>query len=225
MLDQNLFSLCLTFFAAIFAITNPLGAVPIFISLTANLYPKDRNRVNLITSISISVIVITAMLVGSFFLKFFGISINAFRLAGGIMIANIAFPMLSGKIGTQKQNTQEKEELKQSNIESSHDFQASSIAIVPLAMPLMAGPGTISTAILWAEKITSVWILLALTATMVVYSTMVYILFLISPIITRILGSTGINVVTRVVGLFMLALGIQFIVTAFVDIMGNLFHV
>lgn len=217
-MDASIIGLCMTFFAAIFAITNPLSAIPIFLSLTANLYPKDRNRVSLITSLTVSLIVIISMLVGSLILGFFGISINAFRIAGGLMICNVAFPMLSGNIGGQKQNQEEKASLENSNIESNHKFQASSIAIIPLAMPLLAGPGTISSSILWADKITSVWVFLAFCVTLMVYSAVVFTLFTISPLITRILGVTGMNVVTRVMGLFMLALGVQFIISAFINI-------
>lgn len=134
------------------------------------------------------------------------------------MICNVAFPMLSGNIGGQKQNQEEKASLENSNIESNHKFQASSIAIIPLSMPLLAGPGTISSSILWADKITSVWVFLAFCLTLMVYSAVVFTLFTISPLITRILGVTGMNVVTRVMGLFMLALGVQFIISAFINI-------
>lgn len=216
---MDLLTLCATFYIAIFAITNPFSTIPVFVTMTANLYAKDRNAVNRITSISISVIVIVAMLVGSSILKFFGISIDAFRIAGGLMIANVAFPMLKGTLSDQRQNKAEKEQVKNANIESHESFSPSSIAIVPLAMPMMAGPGTISTAIIWANQITSVWVFLALVATLALYSLTIYILFYIGPVFAKVLGTTGLNVITRVMGLFMLSIAVQFIITASLNIM------
>lgn len=219
---MSVIGLCVTFYAAIFAVTNPLSAIPIFLSLTSNLYTKDRNRVALITCITVPIIVIISILMGSLILKFFGISINAFRIAGGIMICNVAFPMLSGSMGAQKQNEQEKEELSQTTIASNHKFQPSSIAIIPLAMPLLAGPGTISTSILWADRITDIWIFGAFVVTLAIYACTVFGLFMVSPFITNVLGTTGMNVVTRVMGLFMLSLGVQFIISAIINIGGDL---
>ncbi|MFC6275934.1 YchE family NAAT transporter [Psittacicella hinzii] len=222
MLDQDLFGTCLSFFLAIFAITNPISAMTVFITLTSSLYPRDRNRVALITSISIFVIIVVSMLLGSYILKFFGISSSAFRIAGGLLIASAAFPMLRGNMSSQKQNEDEKKEL-QKTTNSESTFQPSSIAVVPLAMPLIAGPGAISTSILWMEKVTSIWVFLALAITMVIYTVIVYGLFYISPIITRLLGQTGINVITRVMGLFMLSIGVQLIVSSCVELMPTLF--
>lgn len=220
MFDSNLFSLCLSFFFAIFAITNPISAMTIFISLTGELYPRDRNRVAVTATISVGVIILVSMSIGSYILNFFGISSNAFRIAGGILIANAAFPMLKGSMSNQKQNDEEKKELNETKEMS---FQPSSIAVVPLAMPMIAGPGAISTSILWADRINSVWVFIALAATTILYCIILYTLFYISPIVTRVLRQTGINVITRVMGLFMLSIGIQLIVSACMDLMPTVF--
>ncbi|RIY37836.1 NAAT family transporter [Psittacicella gerlachiana] len=222
MLDQNIFGTCLSFFLAIFAITNPLSGLTIFISLTSGLYPKERNQVAILATISIFIIIIVSMLLGSYILQFFGISNSAFRLAGGLVIANAAFPMLKGAMSNQKQNEEERKELQETKANESN-FQPSSIAVVPLALPLIAGPGAISTAVLWAERLENIWVLIALVITTFIYSVIVYFMFYVSPYITRFLGQTGINVITRVMGLFMLAIGVQAIISSCIDLMPSLF--
>ncbi|RIY32927.1 hypothetical protein CKF54_03760 [Psittacicella hinzii] len=221
MLELDIFGTCLSFFLAIFAITNPLSGLTIFISLTSDLYPRDRKRVAILAAISICVIIVVSMLLGAYILQFFGISNNAFRLAGGIVIANAAFPMLKGTMSSQKQNDEERKELKSKADES--NFQPASIAVVPLALPLIAGPGAISTSVLWAERVESPWVLVGLVVTTMIFSAIVYFLFYVSPFITRFLGQTGINVITRVMGLFMLAIGVQAIVSSCMDLMPSLF--
>ncbi|GAB7267191.1 hypothetical protein DZJ_37440 [Dickeya ananatis] len=121
---------------------NPVGILPIFISMTNYQAGEGRARTNLTANVSVVIILWVALFFGDAILRLFGISIDSFRIAGGILITAIAMSMISGKLGEDKQNKQEKTET--ANRES--------IGVVPLALPLMAGPGAISSTIVWSSR-------------------------------------------------------------------------
>lgn len=204
------FSIYLQFFIGLFAIVNPLGTLPIFFSMTANQYEADRNRTSLITSFSIGIILLVSLYLGKTILDIFSISLNSFRIAGGLLIVSIAFSMINGKLGEHKQNKEEKSE-KLSEYEN--------IAVVPLAMPIMAGPGAIGSTIVWGTRYSN-WIdWLGFTVAIIVFSAICYILLRYAAPLVKILGKTGTNVVTRIMGLILMALGIEIMVAG----LGQLF--
>lgn len=101
-----------------------------------------RNKTNLTANLSVAIILLTSLFLGDGILQIFGISIDSFRIAGGILVVTIAMSMISGKLGEDKQNKQEKSET----------AVRESIGVVPLALPLMAGPGAISSTIVWGTR-------------------------------------------------------------------------
>lgn len=204
------FAIYLQFFLGLFAIVNPFGTLPIFFSMTAHQYEADRNRTNLITSISIAVILLVSLYFGKIILDAFSISIDSFRVAGGILIVSIAMTMISGKLGEHKQN---KEEQKADLTEYDN------IAVVPLAMPIMAGPGAIGSTIVWGTRYNS-WVdFVGFSIAIVIFALICYVLFRFSAPLVKKLGRTGSNVVTRIMGLILMSLGIEIIVAG----LGNLF--
>lgn len=204
------FAIYLQFFLGLFAIVNPFGTLPIFFSMTAHQYEADRNRTNLITSISIAVILLVSLYFGKIILDAFSISIDSFRVAGGILIVSIAMTMISGKLGEHKQN---KEEQKADLTEYDN------IAVVPLAMPIMAGPGAIGSTIVWGTRYHS-WVdFVGFSIAIVIFALICYVLFRFSAPLVKKLGRTGSNVVTRIMGLILMSLGIEIIVAG----LGNLF--
>lgn len=130
------------FFIGLFALVNPVGVLPVFISMTNYQTIADRNKTNLVANGSVAIILCISLLVGDLILKLFGVSIDSFRIAGGILIVTIAMSMINGKLGEDKQNKQEKSE----------SAIRESVGVVPLALPLMAGPGAISSSIVWASR-------------------------------------------------------------------------
>lgn len=140
---------------------------------------------------------------GEGILRMFGISIDSFRIAGGILVVTIAMSMISGKLGEDKQNKQEKSE----------SAIRESIGVVPLALPLMAGPGAISSTIVWSSRYHNWQSLLGFTVAIALFAFCCWLLFRAAPLLVRLLGQTGINVITRIMGLLLMALGIEFIVT------------
>jgi MarC family membrane protein len=191
------------FFVGLFALVNPVGILPVFISMTNYQAAIGRDKTNLTANLSVAIILWISLFLGDAILNIFGISIDSFRIAGGILVVSIAMSMISGKLGEDKQNKQEKTET----------AVRESVGVVPLALPLMAGPGAISSTIVWSSRYHGWQNLLGLTVAIALFAFCCWLLFRIAPLLVRLLGQTGINVITRIMGLLLMALGIEFIVT------------
>ncbi len=191
----------LQFFLGLVAAVNPVGIMPIFVSLTGHMSSEEKTKTATTANIAVAVILITSLLAGQVLLDMFSISLDSFRIAGGLLLMSIAFSMMSGKLGEDKQNKQEKSEY----------ISREQIGVVPLAMPLMAGPGAISSTIVFGSRYPTITDTFAIAVTVVFFSICSWLLFRSAPIIVRFLGQTGINVITRIMGLILAALGIEFI--------------
>ena len=191
----------LQFFVGLIAAVNPVGIMPIFVSLTGHMSPEERNKTALTANLAVAVILTVSLLAGQLLLDMFSISLDSFRVAGGLLLLTIAFSMMSGKLGEDKQNKQEKSE----------SISREQIGVVPLAMPLMAGPGAISSTIVYGSRYPGMSSTVGIALTIVAFAFCCWLLFRAAPIIVRFLGQTGINVITRIMGLILAALGIEFI--------------
>ncbi len=189
------------FFAALMAIVNPVGAIPLYINLTADQPVERRRHTCLIAAIATATILIVSLLTGEGVLRFFGISIASFRVGGGILILLMAISMLHARMSQVKHTKEEAED--------SEDRET--VAVVPLATPLLAGPGAISTVILYAQRKATLLHYLTLFGEIVLLALVIWLCFRLAPAIARLLGRTGINVVTRLMGLIMAAVGVEFI--------------
>lgn len=191
----------LQFFLGLVAAVNPVGIMPVFVSLTGHMTPEEKNKTAATANIAVAVILITALLGGQMLLDMFSISLDSFRVAGGLLLMSIAFSMMSGKLGEDKQNKQEKSEY----------ISREQIGVVPLAMPLMAGPGAISSTIVYGSRYPSLMDTTGIVVTIAFFALCSWLLFRSAPYIVKLLGQTGINVITRIMGLILGALGIEFI--------------
>ena len=185
-------------FISLFAIIDPFGIIPIIIAFTAGMTAQKRERVGRIASLSVLAILLAALLLGEAILEFFGISIHSFRTAGGILLLLMSINML---IGDKPRLTPD-----DSDVDAT-----SSVAIVPLSTPLLAGPGAISTVILDAHKGSNVGHYGAMALVLVVLSLIVWITFLIAPWVSQRLGKIGSNIVSRMMGLLLAAIAVEFI--------------
>jgi len=160
---------------------------------------QKRERVGRVASLSVFGILLAALLLGEAILSFFGISIHSFRTAGGILLLLMAINMLIGH--------------KQAPMpDENADAEATqSIAIVPLSTPLLAGPGAISTVIVDAHKASSAGHYGVMALVLVALSLTVWLTFLIAPWVSRRLGSIGSTIVTRLMGLLLAAIAVEFI--------------
>lgn len=183
-------------FISLFAILDPVGIIPIIITFTLGLDPQKRARVGRMASLSVCGILLAALLLGHLILEFFGISISSFRTAGGILLLLMSITMLAGP--------------KPAPGDITDGEATSSIAIVPLSTPLLAGPGAISTVIVDAHKGTGILHYSAMGLVIILLAVSVWLTFLAAPWVERRMGQTGINIVTRLMGLVLAAIAVEF---------------
>ncbi|PKG59226.1 amino acid transporter [Shewanella sp. Choline-02u-19] len=189
------------FFLGLVAIINPVGLLPVFVSLTSHQTIAERNQTGKVANLAVVIILLVTIFAGQHILNMFSISLSAFRIAGGTLICIIAMSMLQGKLGEVKRNKEEDREA--SGMES--------VAVVPLALPLMAGPGAISSVIVTAAEYKTLENLIGMSITIILFGLLSFSLFRMAPVIFKVLGNTGINVITRLMGLLMLSIGIEVI--------------
>lgn len=188
-------------FISLFAILDPIGIIPIIILFTAQMTEARRAYVGRLASLTVCAILLAALLVGQPLLAFFGISIHSFLVAGGILLLLMAIKMMLGNF--------------YGNGVGKHDHgdgeTVSANAIVPLSTPLLAGPGSISAVIVEAHKASGLQHYLIMGLEIVLLSITVWLTFLIAPWVAQRLGKIGINVFTRLMGLILAAISVEFI--------------
>jgi len=202
-------TLFITSCISLFSLINPLSALPVFISLTSSYSEVQRKITIRRTSIYIFLICVISFFAGTYILEFFGITIYALKLAGGIIISRSGFLLL---------NAQHKGDVK-GDVERESKIKED-ISFSPLAMPLLAGPGSISLLInlslannKWGDKGIIIVSILFVSA-------MIYFIFLLAPRILKYLGQAGLKSMSKIMGFIVLSLGIQMIV----DSLKALFH-
>ena len=188
-------------FIGLLAILNPLGVMPLFISMTADESARQRRKTIDMVAIGVTVIPLVSLFAGEHLLSLFGITIDSFRVGGGILVLLMAIAMLHAKTSLVKQTDKEADE----------SIEKESVAIVPLAMPLLAGPGAISTVILTAHKAHGIAHYMIIALIIVLLAAVVWAVLRLAPWIESHIGSTGINVFTRIMGLILTAIAIEFI--------------
>jgi multiple antibiotic resistance protein len=186
---------------ALVAIVNPLGAIPIYVSLSTDLTIAEQKRMPQVVTVAVVSILLASLFFGELILKFFGITIDAFRVGGGILLMILSISMLHARTSATKQSAEEMEE--------SGDKE--SVAIVPLSTPLLAGPGAISSVILYSHKGTSMLHYSLIAADIVLLGIMLWIALRLTPWISAHISKTGINIFTRIMGLILAAIAVEFI--------------
>lgn len=195
----------LVLLGALFSVLNPFGAIPFFVGLTQDYSKPERSRVSLWTAINVCIILLISFFVGEYVLRFFGITIAALRIAGGILIASSGFGLLNANPKKRKGISKEVEE----------DLQnRNSIALTPLAMPMLAGPGSISLLIAFNQDHYSTNEILASSLSILVVSCIIFLILRSAHYLAKYLGASGIVAISRIVGFLTVAIGIQYIISA-----------
>ncbi len=188
-------------FIALLAIVNPIGVLPFYIHFTQGFTREQRQRTIRVAAVSAFVVIAVSAVAGLRIIEFFGISLASFQVGGGMLLLMSALQML---------NAQPAESRTTDLAEGGDKADAGdSIAIVPLTIPLLTGPATISTMVIYAEKTRHWWELAILAGYGVVIGVAVWIAFSLAGRIARVLGKTGINVMTRLMGLILAALAVE----------------
>lgn len=186
---------------ALFAIVNPIGNLPVFISATNQWSKRDKAHTANIVGLTVFTVLAITTFFGSDILNFFSISIPSFQVGGGILILLMAINMMHAKQSHTRQTPEEAETMA--------DKRA--IAIVPLSIPIYAGPGAISSMIITADKSINFLHQTSLLIPIAVVSIIVWMTLRLSSNITQLLGTIGINIITRLMGLILAAMSIEFI--------------
>lgn len=200
--SAHLVSLLFGYFIAIFAIVNPVTAMPVFLVLTEGDTMQRRNQQAFKASIYMTGILLSFLFGGTYIISFFGISLEGIRIAGGLMIMSWAFSMLNPKEGGRKLSDEDEADAK----------EKLDVSFSPLAMPLLSGPGSIAVVLSFASQDLSFTNYALITAAIVLCSLGAYIVLRIAPQFVKLLGKTGMAAFTRMMGFIALAIGVQFII-------------
>ena len=185
------------------AIVNPLAIVPFFIHYTQGFSRAQRRRTIWTASFSAFVVIATSALAGLKILEFFSISLASIQVGGGMLLLISTQNMLNAQPAEAKPHTNEMEE------GAEKAAMGASIAVVPLTIPLLTGPATMSTVVIYAEKAKTFWQLSTLVGYGIVIGIATALCFALAQPIARVLGKTGINVMTRLMGLILAALAVE----------------
>ncbi|MBS0293196.1 MAG: NAAT family transporter [Proteobacteria bacterium] len=185
------------------AIVNPLAIVPFFIHYTNGFSAAQRRRTIRVAAFSAFCVIAVCALLGLQILDFFNISLPSFQVGGGLLLLISAMNMLNAQPAEAKPHTNELEAGAQKAA------QGSSIAVVPLTIPLLTGPAAMSTVVIYADRAQTIWQHLALVGYGVVVGAATALCFALAEPIERALGKTGINVMTRLMGLILAALSVE----------------
>jgi multiple antibiotic resistance protein len=185
---------------ALWALVHPLGAVPIFLSLTET-RPAERRHIGSVAAVATGFILIVAVFVGQGLLLVFGITIPSFRIAGGLLILFTALAMMHAP-AREAQKTLEDAQGSAAN---------DSVAVVPLAIPILAGPGAISTVIVYAHQSAALSHHMVVCVIIVAVAVSTWMVFRLALVLASLIGRTGMQVFTQIMGLLITAIAVEFI--------------
>lgn len=200
------------FFLALLVIVNPLGTVPLFVSMTAGHSAPERKHIARVASIAVGVVLVVSAVAGQHLLAFFGISIASFKVGGAILILLMAISMMHASPTGEKQTEEEAVEA----------VDKDSIAVVPLAIPLLSGPGAISTTIIYATGKASLTHTALIVLCCVLIALVTWIALRVATPVSRWLGTTGVNIAIRIMGLLLAAVAVEIFASGVLELFPGL---
>jgi multiple antibiotic resistance protein len=197
----ELLSLFAVSFPAVFFVVDPIGVVPIFLAMTAKDPPEKVQRVALRASVTGCAVLLFFALSGGLLFQLFGVTLGAFRVAGGLLLLVTAFDMINARPSRTRTSPSEAQE----------GVERDDVAIVPVAIPLLAGPGAIATVMVLMSRGTSVLSAIPVVLSVVLTFAASYLVLRGATLVQRVLRQTGVAILERVMGLILAAIGVQFI--------------
>ena len=194
-------------FLALFPIVNPLGGIPVFFTLTADFAPEERRRTALKTALYVIAILVTFMFFGRFVLNFFGISLPVLKIAGGLIVANTAWGMVTGSS-------------RMTTAESSEALTKEDISLTPMAMPMLSGPGSIGVVMGLAATADHFLSYLGMVIGIVALGLTVYLLLVLGGPFVKRLGPGAVGAINRIFGFLILAIAVQLVWNGVADFRG-----
>jgi len=197
---------------SLFVVLDPIGTVPLFMAVTDGQSKANRQRVARNAATTVIVVLVLAATVGDWMLMLFGIRIATFRVGGGILVLLMAISMMHARISGAVQTQEEAHEA----------AEKEDVAVVPLGIPLLAGPGAISTVIIVSHRGTGAAHVAMLCGLIIIVAAATWLALRLAVVIQPRLGKTGINIITRLMGLVLAAIAVEFIVNGLLELFPGL---
>jgi len=203
--ESQFFVLCLT---TLFTLTNPIGIAPILVIMTERFSIKDRVNIAKKGSITAFITLILFSLLGSLIFSFFGITLEAFQIMGGILFFRNGLRMLEARVGRSRTTPAEQEESQESD----------DIAISPIGIPLIAGPGAITATMLLSSQTPQIHSYATLGIAITIVILIVYVILRNGNILMDLLGTSIMRIIQRLMGLILMVIAVQFIINGVLSI-------
>lgn len=198
--ETDLYTFALLVFTSFFTIINPLGTMPIFMSMTASLSKQRRKQTAKKATLVAFFTILAFAFSGQILFNFFGISVNSFRIVGGVIFFTMGWDMLQARLGS----------FKHTENEDTIDAYVEDISITPLAIPMICGPGAITNAIILMEDASEMQQKIVLILVIAAILFLTYLILVGASKITEKLGSTGNKVMMRLMGLIVMVIAVEF---------------
>ena len=196
-------------FSSLFTLINPVGITPILLSISENMSVKEYNKIIRKGIITAYIVLFIFSLMGDVFFKFYGITINAFMIAGGILFFRNSLDMIDSKISR----------LSSTPMETKEAEKKEDIGITPIGIPLIAGPGAITSVMLLSSQTSNFYDKCILHTNIILILIITLLILLLGKRIAISIGTTGIRIIQRIMGLILMVISIQFIINGFVPIL------
>ena len=207
-LNLEFFILC---FSSLFALINPIGNVPIFITITEHYTMQERSKIALKSVVFSFVVLIAFALIGDLIFSFYGITIHAFRIAGGILLFKISLDMVESKRSRTRTTPSEVEEAEGKD----------EVAYTPLGIPLIAGPGSIASIMILSSEAQNYLDKITVFLSLAIVLLITFITFKMSKILSNYFGKSGLRIMQRIMGLILMVISIEFILKGIKDTITN----
>ncbi len=196
-------------FSSLFTLINPVGITPILLSISENMSVKEYNKIIRKGIITAYIVLFIFSLMGDIFFKFYGITINAFMIAGGILFFRNSLDMIDSKISR----------LSSTPMETKEAEQKEDIGITPIGIPLIAGPGAITSVMLLSSQTSNFYDKCILHTNIILILIITLLILLLGKRMAISIGTTGIRIIQRIMGLILMVISIQFIINGIVPIL------
>lgn len=207
------FSYGLLCFTSLFTLINPIGMLPAYLSLTQGITRKERTNINRKGILTAGIVLMIFSFIGDSIFSFYGITINAFRIVGGFIFFRIGLNMLESKVSRMKATPKEEEEAHQKEV----------FAFTPFAIPMIAGPGSITSAMILSANSQNNMDKLVFITILIFTLFITYLIFQTSGRISKFFGIIGLRILQRIMGLLLMVIAVQFFIDGITPIINELF--
>lgn len=201
------FEFALLALTSIFFLVDPFAVIPLFLSVSSDASIEERRNLARRSAMTCAIVLCVFALTGTLIFKLFGITLPAFKIAGGVILLQVGMDMLQAKQSGQRSTPEEAQE----------GAAKEDASIIPLGMPMLAGPGAISTVMVLIGESHTIWRRAVVYAAVIITSFVSYLVLAGASRVRRYMGETGVRILSRLMGLLLVALAVQFVANGLID--------